>query len=93
VLEVVVSLVDYQVNLQEALDAGRIHHQWMPDDVYWEVNGTNPDTRAALERMGHRFRDKPLTFMSEANAVMIEPATGMRVGAADPRRSGAAVGY
>jgi gamma-glutamyltranspeptidase/glutathione hydrolase len=93
VLEVVVNLVDYQVNLQEALDAGRIHHQWMPDDVYWEVNGTNPDTRAALERMGHRFHEKALAFMSEANAVMIEPATGMRVGAADPRRSGAALGY
>ena len=93
VFEVIVNLVDYNLNLQEALDAGRIHHQWLPDEIYWEVGGTNPDTRAALERMGHKFREKPNTFFSEVNAVMIDQATGLRVGAADPRRSGAAAGY
>ena len=93
VFEVIVNLVDYKLNLQEALDAGRIHHQWLPDEIYWEAGGTNPDTRAALERMGHNFRERPNTFFSEVNAVMIEPDTGLRVGAADPRRSGAAVGY
>ncbi|HEY2322525.1 MAG TPA: gamma-glutamyltransferase [Thermoanaerobaculia bacterium] len=93
VFEVIVNLVDYKLNLQEALDAGRIHHQWLPDEIYWEVDGTNPDTRAALERMGHKFREHPNTFFSEVNAVMIDPDTGLRVGAADPRRSGAAAGY
>ncbi|HEY2093017.1 MAG TPA: gamma-glutamyltransferase [Thermoanaerobaculia bacterium] len=93
VFEVIVNLVDYGLNLQEALDAGRIHHQWLPDEIYWEVGGTNPDTRAVLERMGHTFREKPNTFFSEVNAVMIDPATGLRVGAADPRRSGAAAGF
>jgi gamma-glutamyltranspeptidase / glutathione hydrolase len=91
--QVVVNLVDYQLDLQEAIDAGRIHHQWMPDEIYWERNGTNPDTRAILERMGHKFREKPNGFFSEVNAVMIDPATGMRVGGADPRRSCAAAGY
>jgi gamma-glutamyltranspeptidase/glutathione hydrolase len=93
VFEVIVNLVDYNLNLQEALDAGRIHHQWLPDEIYWERGGTNPDTRAALERMGHKFREKPNVFFSEVNAVMIDPATGLRVGAADPRRSGTAAGY
>ncbi|HEV8433354.1 MAG TPA: gamma-glutamyltransferase, partial [Thermoanaerobaculia bacterium] len=93
VFETIVNLVDYKLNLQEALDAGRIHHQWLPDEIYWEVGGTNPDTRAALERMGHKFREHPNQFFSEVNAVMIEPETGLRVGAADPRRSGAAAGY
>ncbi|HEX7139804.1 MAG TPA: gamma-glutamyltransferase, partial [Vicinamibacterales bacterium] len=93
VFEVIVNLVDYKLNLQEALDAGRIHHQWLPDEIYWEAGGTNPDTRAALERMGHKFREHPNVFFSEVNAVMIEPETGLRVGAADPRRSGAAEGY
>jgi gamma-glutamyltranspeptidase/glutathione hydrolase len=93
VFEVIVNLVDYKLNLQEALDAGRIHHQWLPDEIYWEAGGTNPDTRAALERMGHKFRDHLNGFFSEVNAVMIDPASGLRVGAADPRRSGAAAGY
>jgi gamma-glutamyltranspeptidase/glutathione hydrolase len=93
VLEIVLSVVDFHVSLQEALDAGRIHHQWMPDEIYWEPDGINPDTRAALEKMGHKFREKPLAHISDANAVMIDPKTGLRQGGADSRRSGAAVGY
>jgi len=93
VLEIVLAVVDFHASLQEALDAGRIHHQWMPDEIYWEPNGTNPDTRAALEKMGHTFREKPIEHISDANAVMIDPKTGLRQGGADPRRSGVAVGY
>jgi gamma-glutamyltranspeptidase/glutathione hydrolase len=93
VLEIVLSLVDFHVSLQEALDAGRIHHQWMPDEIYWEPNGTNPDYRAALEKMGHKFRKSPLDHISDANAVMIDPKTGLRQGGGDPRRSGVAAGY
>jgi len=93
VLEIVLAVVDFHTSLQEALDAGRIHHQWMPDEIFWEPNGTNPDSRAALEKMGHKFHDKPLDHISDANAVMIDPKTGLRQGAGDPRRSGVAVGY
>jgi gamma-glutamyltranspeptidase/glutathione hydrolase len=93
VLEIVVSIVDFHATLQEALDAGRIHHQWMPDEIYWEPNGINPDTRAALEKMGHKFREKPLAHISDANMVMIDPKSGLRLGASDPRRGGAAVGW
>lgn len=93
VLEIVLSVVDFHVSLQEALDAGRIHHQWMPDEIYWEPNGLNPDSRAALEKMGHTLRKSPLDHISDANAVMIDPKSGMRQGGGDPRRSGAAVGY
>ncbi len=93
VLEIVLAVVDFHATLQEALDAGRIHHQWMPDEIFWEPNGTNPDTRAALEKMGHKFREKPLDHISDANAVMIDPKTGLRQGAGDPRRSDVAVGY
>jgi gamma-glutamyltranspeptidase/glutathione hydrolase len=93
VLEIVLAVVDFHVSLQEALDAGRIHHQWMPDEVYWEPNGTNPDSRAALEKMGHKFREKPLDHISDANAVMIDPKSGLRQGGADSRRSGVAVGW
>jgi gamma-glutamyltranspeptidase/glutathione hydrolase len=93
VLEIVVSIVDFHATIQEALDAGRIHHQWMPDEIYWESNGINPDTRAALEKMGHKFREKPLAHISDANIVMIDPKNGLRLGASDPRRGGAAVGW
>jgi gamma-glutamyltranspeptidase/glutathione hydrolase len=93
VLEIIVNLVDFKMDLQEALDASRIHHQWMPDEVYWENLGVNPDTRAALEKMGYAFRSKPLDYISDANAVMVDPATGVRIGAGDPRREGWPAGW
>jgi len=93
VLQIVISLVDYGMDLQEALDAPRIHHQWMPDEIWWETRGINADTRAILERMGHKFREKSMSHISDANAVEIEPVTGMRAGASDPRRGGVPVGY
>jgi gamma-glutamyltranspeptidase/glutathione hydrolase len=93
VLEIVLSVVDFHINIQQAVDAGRIHHQWMPDEIYWEPDGTNPDTRAILEKMGHKFHEKGLDHISDANAVMIDPKTGLRQGGSDARRSGVAAGY
>jgi gamma-glutamyltranspeptidase/glutathione hydrolase len=93
VLEIVLAEVDFHVSLQEAVDGGRIHHQWMPDTIFWEPNGTNPDTRAALEKMGHKFAEKPFDHISDANAVMVDPKSGLRQGGADPRRSGVAAGW
>ncbi|HEX3069931.1 MAG TPA: gamma-glutamyltransferase [Thermoanaerobaculia bacterium] len=93
VLEIVLSVVDFHLNIQEAVDGGRIHHQWMPDEIFWEPGGTNPDTRAILEKMGHKFHDKGLDHISDANAVMIDPKTGLRQGGSDARRGGVAAGY
>lgn len=93
VLEIVLSVVDFHINIQQAIDGGRIHHQWMPDEIYWEPDGTNPDTRAKLEQMGHKFHEKGLDHISDANAVMIDPKTGLRLGGSDARRSGVAAGY
>ena len=93
VLEIVVAMIDFKLNLQEALDANRIHHQWMPDEIFWEDGSVNADTRVALEKMGHTFREKALAHISDANAVMIDPKTGRRIGASDPRRGGEAVGW
>jgi gamma-glutamyltranspeptidase / glutathione hydrolase len=95
VLHVILNVVDFEMNIAQAIEAPRFHHQWLPDEIYWEDFGVNPDTRAILERMGHRFRrrsESPLGI-GEADAVMIDPATGLRLGAADSRRDGAAVGY
>jgi gamma-glutamyltranspeptidase/glutathione hydrolase len=93
VLEIVLSVVDFHINIQQAVDGGRIHHQWMPDEIFWEPDGTNPDTRAILEKMGHKFHEKGLDHISDANAVMIDPKTALRQGGSDARRSGVAAGY
>jgi gamma-glutamyltranspeptidase/glutathione hydrolase len=98
VLQVVLNVIDFGMNIQEAIDAPRFHHQWLPDEIFWEERGVNPDTRARLEAMGHTFRNIPGASRSpgtigDAHGVMIDPATGMRMGASDPRLGGVAVGW
>jgi gamma-glutamyltranspeptidase/glutathione hydrolase len=92
VLQVIVNVVDFGMNLQQAIDAPRFHHQWMPDRIQFEPPGINRDTRVALEKKGHVFAEKPGN-MGDAEGVMIEPKTGMRLGASDPRSGGVPVGY
>jgi gamma-glutamyltranspeptidase/glutathione hydrolase len=92
VFQVIVNVLDFGMNLQQAIDAPRYHHQWMPDHIRWEPYGLNTDTRKALEARGHQLADKP-AYMGDAEGVMIDPQTGMRLGASDPRLGGAAIGY
>jgi gamma-glutamyltranspeptidase / glutathione hydrolase len=80
------------MNLQQAIDAPRIHHQWLPDEVAYEPLGMSDDTRRALETRGHNFAKKP-EYMSDAQGIMIEEKTNVRLGASDARRDGAAIGY
>ena len=92
VLQVVLNVVDFDMNVSEAIDADRFHHQWLPDEIFWEEYEFNQDTRDALERMGHHFREKP-TALGDAEGVEIDQKTGMRMGASDPRLGGVPVGY
>lgn len=92
VLQVIVNVIDFGMNLQQAIDAPRFHHQWMPDRIQFEPLGINRDTRVALERKGHVFADRPGN-MGDAEGVMIDQKTDMRLGASDPRSGGMAVGY
>ncbi|HEX4900706.1 MAG TPA: gamma-glutamyltransferase, partial [Pyrinomonadaceae bacterium] len=92
VLLVITNVIDYKMNIQQAIDAPRIHHQWLPDQLVFEPYGLSGDTQKALLARGHKFA-KP-TYLGNAEGIMIEEKTGVRLGASDPRRSdGQAVGY
>jgi len=56
-LEAIVNAIDHGMNIQEAIDAPRIHEQWKPDTVYLERFALSPDTRALLEQRGYHFTD------------------------------------
>ncbi len=92
VIQVLINVIDHKMNLQQAIDAPRLHHQWLPDVVMWEPYGMTADTRRALEAKGHRLDLVP-RYNGDVEGVMIE-ATGMRLGASDPRNPDAlAIGY
>ena len=75
---------------QAAINAPRFHHQWVPDRIFMER--AFPDSlESALNAKGHATQR--LGHIGIVNAIAIDPATGDRLGAADPRHDGAAVGY
>ena len=90
---VITNVIDYGMNIQQAIDAPRIHHQWLPDELVFEPYGLSGDTQRALTARGHKLIDKP-RYLGDCEGIMIEEKTGIRLGATDPRRSdGPAVGY
>jgi len=91
VLQVIVNVVDFGLTIQEAIDTPRFHHQWLPDELRMEIHGFSEDVAKALEARGHRLA--PHGFMGDAEGIMLEPKTGMRLGASDPRGDGQTIGY
>ncbi|HXE31520.1 MAG TPA: gamma-glutamyltransferase [Terriglobales bacterium] len=92
VFEVLTDVLDFGLNVQQAVDAPRFHQQWMPEDVYLEGPGRfSPDTLALLTKMGYPL--KVGGTWCDAEAIQIDAKTGMRLAATDPRADGAAIAY
>ncbi len=88
VLCVVTNVIDFEMDVQSAVNAPRQHHQWFPDELTFE--GKNPDLVKKLEALGHKVRTQK---QGDAHAIWIDPKTGIYHGAADKRINGKAVGY
>jgi gamma-glutamyltranspeptidase / glutathione hydrolase len=91
VIQTISNVVDHDMDIQAAIDAPRIHHQWLPDELVYEPYGFSPDTLEILRKFGHRFVGKP-DKVAAATGVMIDKS-GVRLGAVDSRSDGAAIGY
>ena len=91
VMQSVMNVIDHDMNIQDAIDSPRIHHQWLPDEILFEPNGISPDTRKILDSYGHKFVAKPGNIAS-ATGIMVTDK-GLRMGAIDSRSDGEAIGY
>jgi gamma-glutamyltranspeptidase/glutathione hydrolase len=69
VLEVILNITDFGMNIQEAVDAPRIHHQWMPDQIFAEPFALSSDSRRALEAMGYKIVEQTPWGAAESIAV------------------------
>jgi gamma-glutamyltranspeptidase/glutathione hydrolase len=87
VLEVLVNVLDFNMNVQDAVNWPRFHHQWMPDTLQVEP-GYSPDTVALLEKRGYTIR----RVNSQGEVAAIRFSNGWLEGAADPRTEGTAEG-
>ena len=92
VLHTILNVVDFGMNVQEAVDAPRFHHQWLPDELRYERRGLSPDTIALLEERGHTL--VALERQGAVQAIAVDAETGILEGGADPRRADStAAGY
>ena len=90
VFQVLINVTDFGMPVQEAVDAGRFHHQWLPDLLYHERNSLDSLTIASLAKMGHLLRER--SSLGRVNAIQILP-DGKRAGGADRRGENTACGY
>jgi gamma-glutamyltranspeptidase / glutathione hydrolase len=81
---------DFGLDIQEAVNAPRFHHQWMPDELRLE-DRISPDTVRLLESKGHKIKME--RFWGDSECIAIDPRTGERLGAADGRHYGKALGF
>jgi len=98
VANIIIGVVDWGMNVQEAVNAPRFHNQWLPDTLFLE-QWFSPDTVKRLQQMGYPIKfgvgkgDEWRGYWSDAECVAIAAKTGERLGASDVRNSGKAVGY
>jgi gamma-glutamyltranspeptidase/glutathione hydrolase len=98
VANVLMGVVDYGMNIQEAVNAPRFHNQWMPDVLNVE-QWFSPDTLSLLHHMGYNievglhYGTNVAPYWSDAECLAVDAKTGARLGASDGRNSGKAVGY
>lgn len=90
VLEVILNVVDFGMNVQDAVDFPRFHHQWMPDKLSLE-RGISPDTVKLLKARGHQVDDSPGLVLARVEAIVSDG--GWLEGATDGRGAGKAAGY
>ncbi len=106
VANVLMGVVDYGLNIQQAVNAPRFHDQWLPDEIKLEKVGFSPDTVRILEHMGHKIstdasldslpgqpKNSTHEYWGDAQCIEIDPDTGERLGGSDGRNNGRAVGF
>ena len=90
VANILMGVVDYGLDIQEAVNAPRFHNQWLPDELDVEKR-LSPDTIKSLSAKGYRVEVKD--SWGDGECIEIDPVSGERWGASDGRNNGKAVGY
>ena len=92
VLQTILNVVDHGMNAQAAVDAGRIHHQWLPDRIQYERQSFSPDTLRILTSLGHTLKESEIQGV--AQVIVVDSENGMLEGGLDRRvPDGGAAGY
>jgi len=92
VFQTVLNVLEYDMRIDQAIEAMKIHHQWLPDRILYEHNLLSPDTRKSLEMMGHTLI--PVSRLGVLMGITYDPETGTLIGHSDSSSmNGGAIGY
>lgn len=92
VFQTIINVLEYNMPLDQAIETMKIHHQWLPDRIYYEGLLLSPDTKSILEDMGHKL--KPVDYLGSLMGILIDRDNSIYIGASDSSgKNGAAVGY
>ena len=93
VLQITLNVIDHGMNIAQAIEAGRIHHQWFPDQIYYERWSLSLDTKILLEKLGHKLEPRK-RGQGRAMGIWIDHEQGLISGASDSRsRDGGVAGF
>ena len=93
VLQIILNVIDFNMTVQEAVDAPRIHHQWLPDEIKYEKQAISIDVKTNLLLLNNTLVQVN-NYLAEAHAIVVDDKGNIYLGAADPRRGeGRALGY
>ncbi len=91
VLNIIINVIDFDMNIQDAVAAARMDHEWMPDRLSIEEFGVSKRLGRGLMSLGHSLRK--VRRQGDAHSIFIDPVSGLYIGAADKRTNGWAIGY
>ena len=92
VLQVILNVVEFDMNIRQAIDAPRFHHQWLPDQIFFEKNAISKDAILNLEKMGHKLTERK-SSSGLAEGIYFDYENNLLLGHSDSRGYGAAIGY
>lgn len=90
VLQTILNVVDFKMGIQQAVDAPRFHHQWMPDEIFVEEKAIDNTVRSNLESKGYKIT--PRSSIGRVDAILVNQ-DGSLIGGADVRGDDMAIGY
>ncbi len=91
VLQVILNVLDFKMNIQQAIEMPRIHHQWLPDEINHELFGLSLDVIQSLKNKGEFIGD--IRTLGRCEGIVIDSENNIIFGATDPRGYGAAIGF